>query len=183
MDGTAPVSSNQNPHQPRFHVNMINTASKQHGKRQVLTSSSIGVSLILSIWMSCSVLLWRLSHVMFLVCTSSCCPSVKQLSSQLSISFHHSLLSSSDADKKQLCRRGVPLLLTTQIIRQGMWFYMWDIHGDVLWFVNLVVVCRRFLCFPCSTCLQGQRLGNRKQGLASQGRHIAFACTLLHCIE
>lgn len=29
--------------------------------------------------------------------SSSCCPSVKQLSSQLSISFHHSLLSSSDS--------------------------------------------------------------------------------------
>lgn len=61
----------------------------------------------------------------FTCATSSCCSSVKQLSSQLSISCHHSLLSSSDT----LIKTTLPatstatLLSSTQIIKQRLWFY------------------------------------------------------------
>lgn len=91
-----------------------------------LTSSCFEDSLILIKWMSFLVFLHcvasSLCYVRCLSCTSSCCPSVQQLSSKLSISFHHSLLFSSDTDKNNSELR-LTLLSRVQIIKQRLWFH------------------------------------------------------------
>lgn len=133
MDGSAPVSSNYKltssslPCEHGKH-SFITTWQASFCFDEVHTSSCVGVSLILSIWMCCSVFLQRVaSSVFYIWCfscaTSSCCPYVKQLSSQLSISFHHSLLSSSKTLIKQLCGLRLTLLSRTQIIKWRLWLH------------------------------------------------------------